>query len=254
MSEVQTGGEPFEHPGGEVGCLLLHGFTGSPDEMRLLGEHLAGRGYSVMAPRLFGHGTNVQDMNRARYRDWIANAEDGYHLLSSHCDTVFALGLSMGACLSLLLSRRAPLAGVVAMSTPIKLPDDPRLPFARLLSLLWPRVDKPRSHRHADEDWPPTFAYDYYPTRAVAELAELLARMRSELPRVAAPVLLLHAHDDSAVSPAAMDQIERALGAAEVATCLIERSGHLIPVDEGREQTFARIEDFLQRMLQQRSS
>ncbi|NTV37277.1 MAG: carboxylesterase, partial [Anaerolineaceae bacterium] len=49
--------EPFLLPGGKVGCLLIHGFTGTPKEMRWWGEDLAGRGYTVLAPRLAGHAT-----------------------------------------------------------------------------------------------------------------------------------------------------------------------------------------------------
>ncbi len=44
--------------------LLIHGFTGSPPEMRLVGEYLHRRGLTVYAPLLPGHGTTVEDMNR----------------------------------------------------------------------------------------------------------------------------------------------------------------------------------------------
>jgi carboxylesterase len=44
--------EPFYFPGGKTGCLLVHGFTGSPKEMRWMGEYLAGQGYTVLGVRL----------------------------------------------------------------------------------------------------------------------------------------------------------------------------------------------------------
>ena len=60
---VRKGAEPFFYPGNETGCLLIHGFTASPQEMRGLGVHLAEQGYSVLGIRLFGHGTQENDMN-----------------------------------------------------------------------------------------------------------------------------------------------------------------------------------------------
>src|SRR5688572_17767016 len=48
---------PFELGSGDDACLLLHGFTGSPWDMRPLGERLSERGYAVRAIRLPGHGS-----------------------------------------------------------------------------------------------------------------------------------------------------------------------------------------------------
>ena len=50
---------PFLLEGGRVGVLLIHGFTGSPPEMRLIGEYLHQRGFTVAAPLLPGHGTVI---------------------------------------------------------------------------------------------------------------------------------------------------------------------------------------------------
>jgi esterase/lipase len=43
---------PFTFEGGPVGCLLVHGFSGSPPEMRPMGEFLAGKGLTVLGVRL----------------------------------------------------------------------------------------------------------------------------------------------------------------------------------------------------------
>ena len=54
---VLPGAEPFRHEGGEVGVLLCHGFTGSPQSLRPWAEYLAERGLTVALPLLPGHGT-----------------------------------------------------------------------------------------------------------------------------------------------------------------------------------------------------
>ena len=100
MDAFLKGGEPFfglgDGTNGSVGCLLIHGFTGTPFEMRGLGEWLAGEGYTVLGPRLTHHGTTAADMNRSRWWDWYYSALDGWHLLNQICDEVVVVGLSMG--------------------------------------------------------------------------------------------------------------------------------------------------------------
>ena len=60
--------EEYRNPGtgdnAAVGVLLSHGFTGSPKSMRPFAEHLAAEGYGVAVPRLPGHGTTWQEMNK----------------------------------------------------------------------------------------------------------------------------------------------------------------------------------------------
>ncbi|WDC84711.1 hypothetical protein PL321_03340 [Caloramator sp. mosi_1] len=71
--------------GSDEGCLVIHGFTGTPAELRLLGERLHSKGYTVYGVRLKGHGTNVEEMEKCTYKDWIDSALEGYNLLRSRC-------------------------------------------------------------------------------------------------------------------------------------------------------------------------
>jgi carboxylesterase len=110
MTQIIPTAEPFFFPGsgqnGKTGCLVQHGFTGTPKEVRWLGEYLNRQGYTVCGMRLAGHATQPEDMIRSRYPDWLASVEDGYNLLRSSCDQVFLLGLSMGGILSLISATR----------------------------------------------------------------------------------------------------------------------------------------------------
>ena len=69
---VLPGAEPFRHEGGEVGVLLCHGFTGSPQSLRPWAEYLAERGLTVALPLLPGHGTRWEDMQLTGWQDWYA--------------------------------------------------------------------------------------------------------------------------------------------------------------------------------------
>ncbi|MDP2995342.1 MAG: alpha/beta fold hydrolase, partial [Anaerolineales bacterium] len=155
MPQIIPTAEPFFFPGkganSKTGCLVTHGFTGAPKEMRWLGEYLNRQGYTVCSIRLNGHATKPEDMIRSRWQDWLLSVEDGYNLLRSCTDQVFLLGLSMGGVLSLTFASRFQagpenagrrVRGVVAMSTPYKLPDHPLLRFARPISWFIPTMPK----------------------------------------------------------------------------------------------------------------
>ena len=166
--------EPFFFPGDETGCLLVHGLTGAPKEMRWLGEYLASQGRSVLGVRLAGHATKPEDLPRTRWVDWLACVEDGWHMLSGCTQRICVIGLSLGGILSLRFAAQFPVAGVVSMSAPHHLPADPRLPYIRALSRVQPWITKGLSDWHDLEAKRVHVEYPAYSTRAMAELCDLL--------------------------------------------------------------------------------
>ena len=221
-----------------MGCLLVHGFTGAPKEMLDLGVHLADQGHTVHGVRLFGHGTRVEEMPRAKWRDWLASVEDGYHLLNGSCDRIVIMGLSMGGILSLTTASRLKVTGAVAMSTPYVLTADWRLRFVRLISLFVKRIKK------GEPDWIDPQAmtdhvdYPFYPTRSIAELRDLVDEMQVGLPRITAPVLIIHSKTDTSVPPHNAESILAALKCEDKSIIWIERSGHVITRDIARQSVF----------------
>ncbi|MFH2132574.1 MAG: alpha/beta fold hydrolase, partial [bacterium] len=108
-SRILPGAEPFFFEGGETGCLVCHGFTGSPQSMRFLGEYLSHEGgLTVAGPRLQGHGTSVADMAASTAEDWIRSVEAGLEMLKARCTRIFIAGLSMGGTLTLYTAAMHP--------------------------------------------------------------------------------------------------------------------------------------------------
>lgn len=66
---VISGAEEFYFKGDKTGILISHGFMGTPQSVKYIGEQLANYGYSVLAPRLEGHGTHQFDLEQTTYRD-----------------------------------------------------------------------------------------------------------------------------------------------------------------------------------------
>lgn len=252
MTQIIPTAEPFFLPGNRTGCLLIHGFTGAPKEMRWMGEYLAGRGLSVLGVRLAGHATRPEDMIRSNWTDWTASVEDGFHFLRGCTDRVYLVGLSMGGVLSLLMSTRLDVNGVVALSTPYKLVDDWRLKYIDLLSNFIPFLPKgktPPGEGWFDQDaWQEHVSYPENPVRSIGQLDRLLVEMRAVLPKVNVPVLLIHSKDDDYVPPENLERIFASLGTSDKTRMYITGSGHVVTRDAARGLVFEAAYDFIQRI------
>ena len=218
-----------------------------------MGEYLHEQGYTCLGIRLAGHATNPEDMIRSRWTDWTASVEDGYHLLSELNRTIFLVGLSMGGILSLLMSTRLEVKGVVAMSTPSRLPTDYPTWLLQFLSLFIkyrPKTKEvPGSGWFDKKAYQDHIAYPQNPVRSVAELKKLTLEMRAALPRVNVPVLLMHSKDERYVLSENMEEIYAGLNHASDKTKLyISGSGHNLPRDASREQVFKSALAFIQRI------
>jgi carboxylesterase len=239
--------EPFFYPGDQIGCLLVHGFTATPEEMHTLGEYLADQGHTVLGVRLFGHGTSPKDMIRSRWQDWFASVEDGWHLLRKTTKIIYMMGFSMGGALSLLFASQNPVSGVVAIATPHHLPKDPRLPFIKILSLFKPYYPKGIPVWFDEEAYRHRVVYPIEPTRSYAELNDLLIKMRSALHHVTAPVLLIYSKQDPVIRAKDhhMESIYDALGSQIKHYLWIENSGHIMTRDLQREKVFFACKEFI---------
>lgn len=242
---------PFYYPGGSPGCLLIHGFTGSPKEMQPLGEYLAKKGFAVLGVRLFAHATCPDDMNRARWEDWAASVEDGWHYLQGAVEDMVLIGLSMGGVLALYHAARLPVLGVAALSTPYQLMADPRMHIMKYIWRLFPFISKGESDWQDPRQTEEHFSYDMYPTRSVYELRDLLGEMRAVLPTIDMPVLLMHSKMDKSVSPDNMALIYEDLQVPEDKKSMIwlEKSGHVLTRDIEKARVFEHILSFIQHDL-----
>ena len=245
---ILPGAEPFLFRRGRTGCLLLHGFTATPQEVLRLGAYLANQGHTALGPRLAGHGTSLDDLARTRWPDWLASAQDGYDMLRGACDRIVLLGVSMGGLLSVLLAVDQPPAGLVLMSTPITLHPSPLRRWLKPFSLLVPRLRKGRPDWFDSSALAERIAYPAYATRAAAEVQDLIPRARAALPQVTVPTLVIHSRNDTFVLPTHAEVLMTELGARDKRLLMIEGSNHLITLDAARLQVFEAAQAFVRRV------
>ncbi len=223
---------PFFLEGGPVGVLLIHGFTGSPPEMRLIGDYLHRQGFTVSGPLLPGHGATVEEMNRCRWTDWTGHAEQALAELKDRCETVFVGGLSMGSLLTLYLAAHHPeLPGAVLYSPAVIVAD--RLiyltPFLKYLIPTRPKSDD--SDLTDPQAQLRLWSYEENPVFAAHELLKLLLRVRRLLPRVTCPLLILHSTRDQAIHPRSAAYTYQRAGSKDKELVTLHNSGHCITVD-----------------------
>jgi carboxylesterase len=226
----------FYLPGGPLGVLLIHGFTGAPTEMRLLGEDLHSRGMTVSAPLLPGHGTTAAEMNRSRWRDWAGCVEQALVELRSRCAPVFVGGLSMGTLLTLYLAEQhADLPGAMLYSPALKVADR-KLALAPLAKYL---VASQPKGVNADQDLTDPSAaqhlwsYEENPVAAAAELLALRRHVQRRLALVACPLLIVHSTRDPAIHPDSAQAVYDGVSApaADKTLLTLHNSGHVLLVD-----------------------
>ena len=237
------GAEPFFLPGGEQGVLLIHGFTGSPGEIRLLGEYLHQKGYTVLAPRLCGHGATVEEMSKTRWSHWYAGVEDGYHILKSLCKYIAVVGLSMGGLLALKLGSEYPVDCLVSLSTPIYIVDKrlDMLPVYRVFREFVPK--KRRVYAGIKPKY--SAGYNATPLSSLSSLLDLIQHVDSLLPKITIPLLIMQARFEHTVEPKSASHIYDKVGSKDKKIIWLEKSGHIITLDVEREQVFEEVADWI---------
>jgi carboxylesterase len=246
MTSIMAGAEPFgfEGEGSETGVLLIHGFTGSPQSLRPWGSHLAAQGWTVIAPRLPGHGTSIKDLAATNGDDWYGEAEMALVGLSERCSSVFLCALSMGGTIALDLAARQSerVAGLVIVNGSVY-SDDPRARFASVLGKL-PFSVKGIGSDIADPAQR-ELCYDRVPLRSAAALLAYQSSVRDRLPSVKAPALLLCSRQDHVVPPGNTSYIAEHVGSTDVETVWLERSYHVATLDYDAPVIFERSASFV---------
>jgi carboxylesterase len=244
---VIPGAEPVGVTGDDVGVLVLHGFTGNPGSIRPLAEALVADGRTVVAPRLPGHGTVVDDMLETRWSDWSAAAEAAYADLAGRTRTTVVAGLSMGGTLACWLAARHPeVAGLVAVNPLVQAPDPEMVAMGRAMLDAGETIAPGIGSDIADPDASET-AYPGSPLLPLLSLVEAVEALQADLSRIACPVLLMTSPQDHVVPPANSDHLA-SLVAGPVERVTLERSYHVATLDYDKDLIAERAAVFVRKV------
>lgn len=98
---------PFDFiadPRAETGALLIHGFTGSPAELRPLGGALSSRGIDAHGMLVPGMARDMVRLNTMTQEIWESAARAAWEPIRAHYRHAILLGYSMGGALAVELA------------------------------------------------------------------------------------------------------------------------------------------------------
>lgn len=253
--------------GGEHAVLLVHGLTGSPQELRFLAKRLNQAGYTVQVPYLAGHGTDLKDLMKTTWQDWHASMRDVFCSLAKTYSTVSVAGLCMGAVIALHLAHEFPekIPAVALLSTTLFYDGWTvpwytfLLPYAYYTPLryfyTYPETEpygvknekiRQRIKKSLDEE---AGAYAKFPLSSMAEHLRMNRYVRKLMPAIMTPALIIHSHEDDMASVKNAEYLQQHLGSTVVRTVLLDDCYHMITVDNQREQVAQELIDFLNARL-----
>lgn len=238
--------EPWSHDGANVGVLVIHGFTGSPKSVKPWGQALSQQGWSVRVPRLPGHGTRWQDMNRTTWNQWYAEVELALTDLQDRSERVVVTGLSMGGTLALRLAEEHPeIAGLSLVNPAVhtERPDRHLLPILKHIVPGWPGITNDIAMPGQDEG-----GYEKIPMKAMASLFDLWHHVRRDIGRIAQPLQLFQSANDHVVEPSNADWILTHVASTDIEHVALPRSNHVATLDYDAPIIFDRSADFIRRV------
>ncbi|WNG40622.1 alpha/beta fold hydrolase [Archangium violaceum] len=246
---------PFELGQGDDACLLLHGFTGSPWDVRPLGEALAARGLYVRAIQLPGHGSTPEALLSVGHRDWTQAAAQALLTLRDYRRT-FVAGLSMGALLALRLAADYPerVHGLALVAPAVRFKGPhmwllKRLRHYGLLERVKPWVLKSGTDLSDPEALAEAPILPAFPSARLQDMWELQDAAMSALHRVRSPALVAVAEQDHVVDPEGGQVLARGLTASPQVRFISLTAGfHIIPRDKGGPLLSSEVGSFFDRI------
>jgi carboxylesterase len=238
---------------GDVGVLLVHGFTASPTETRPLAEYVCRlrpdwycRG--ILLP---GHGETVEALEETTSREWLDAVENAYLELTKTCSHIFLAGVSMGAVLCCHVARRhradSKIRGVILIAPAFGFTRGTQLgirllkPFVRYMGKGSAKADYFGDNQ--------LFSYTKFPLAQLGQVADLGREAYAGLGDLEnTPILMFVGKREKTVS------LEQIRGAHETNPWIefheLKDSGHILTVEPDREELFEKSLAFMRKQLE----
>ena len=251
--------------------ILVHGLTGTPNEMTFLAWYLNSQGYTVSCPRLANHGQPLSVLKRTSWQEFYGSVRTAYERVRADHDRVYVGGLSMGALLALLLAEefQSGVSGVSCLS-PTLFYDGWNVPWYHFLLPVASRTmlrnfvyfkeeppyglknerirervrqyyEKADIHDMSDVD---RFGYPFFPVRLIGELHRLAGYLQERLGRITCPCQIIQAREDDMSSARNAHFIHDRVSSSRKEIVYLENSYHVITADQERGTVAQRMAEF----------
>lgn len=223
---------PIRHdiPDARIAAVLIHGFSGSPFQMRDIGEFLTDNGIATFIIRLPGHGSRLEYFAASRLEDWMEVIHNAVESLKGNYHNVVIIGRSLGGALALIEANEYPdsISALVLIATPAptltQRVQDALLPivgvFKKRIKKMWakPEENEERTRQGRYLEIPLSSLHQFF--RTMKKVRELrMAAMRT-------PTMLVQGMRDEQAKPKSAAWYENRLGVVVKDIVLIANASH----------------------------
>lgn len=240
--------KPFYSKKSHRGILLLHAYSGSANDVRMLARSLEKANYTVYAPILSGHGTlEPLDILAASVEQWRQDVrKSGAYLKAEGVTQLAVFGLSMGGILAMdLLTEADPtiIAGGVFCS--------PLFPGSNRVTASFLRYSEGVYRKQGLAANTVQERLNQLAERQPQQLQaieQLAAQVAQKLPELQKPVYIAQGGADQMIDPTSAYQTVQALAKTDVSFQWFAKSGHVITVAAEHQQFEATVRQFIENL------
>lgn len=245
------GGEPiYLKKSKKILCILIHGWTSTPHEVRELSYYLAHKGYSVEAPLLKGHGSVPSDLKNVCWQDWYEQIDTLFKKRKKQFDHIIIGGSSIGANLALMVGARTHPKAIIALGASIYLRNfrfiKTVLPilakFKKTFYKRYPRSVNMRLIKRKVHYWE-------YPTESLVEIVRSMIETEKSLSDISAPTLIMQSATDHILPRKNAEDIYYRVASNVKRLIFVPNSYHVFTIDRWRRLAFAEIYKFIKQVL-----
>jgi carboxylesterase len=238
--------KPFTFKAGKRAVLLLHGFTGTSADVRMLGRFLEKKGYTCHAPHYKGHAVPPEELVHTGPEDWWQDVINGYeHLKNMGHNEIAVVGLSLGGVFSLKLGYTVPIKGIIPMCAPMYIKSEETMYQGILEYAKEYKNHEGKSPEQIEEEMR---NFEKTPMQTLKALQELIADVREHVDLIYAPTFVLQARHDKMINTDSANIIYNRVESDFKEIKWYEQSGHVITLDKERNQLHEDVYNFLEKL------
>ena len=235
---------PFTFEAGKRAVLLLHGFTGSSADVRMLGRFLEKKGYTSHAPHYKGHGVPPEHLIESVPDEWWADVVNGYqYLKAAGYEEIAVVGLSLGGVFSLKVGLNMPVKGIVTMCAPMTMRTTDTMFDGVLKYAKFYKIQQGKKEPEIEQE---LAAIRERGMPSLTELQQLIKDVRASLDMLYAPLFVVQARNDEVIDPNSAQIIYDQAESLQKDIKWYEHSKHVITLDKERDMLHEDIYAFLQ--------
>lgn len=224
-----------------IGCLIIHGFTGTPQEVGDIDRHLKKKNWLVYCPELPGHNGTREGLKSVTYKHWVYKAEVALKELLERCEKVYVIGFSMGGMIASYLASQYPIDKLVLISSAAYY-INPKQMFQDVTGWFLEGI---RGKLDNDEH------YQFYrekivrtPMSATIEFARMVRKLRPHLDQITVPTLVIQGEHDGLVPHKSAEYIYEHIQSKDKELYFFPKAKHYIWFGEEKDDLLKEIDHF----------